>query len=238
MSTPKRSTRSNSTTGISLSDIKQLIDTSKNEIISFVNEKFDSLNTTLSLLTDRVQKIEDKLTAVDDVGKRNKEEIEELKDGMDFIRELLPVQILREVEERNFKRPNLVLSGISELSSGSVDERKSHDETVVNNISNDLNINISGHFRCFRIGKPGSERPRLLKVVFTSMEDKMNLLRKGKMLRKSERFRQVYINPDLTILQRENNRSLREELKRRREAGEQVMIRGDKVVELREQNFL
>ena len=44
------------------------------------------------------------------------------------------------------------------------------------------------------------------------------------MLRKSAKWQSVFISPDLTIKEREINRALHQELKRRKEAGEKDLV--------------
>ena len=141
------------------------------------------------------------------------------------------------MDKRNYKRLNLVFSGIEELASGDTDDRRSHDEAAVNDISKELSVGIVDGFKTMRIGRPGDSKPRLLKAVFTSLGDRNALLRKGKSLRTSSKYKQVFINPDLTALQRHSNKQLRAELKRRREAGERVKIRGERIVKQMDQNF-
>lgn len=238
-STPKRPyTRSTSTPNVSLSDIKQLINNSKKEIISIVSEKFDSLNTTLSFLISRVEKIEENLASVNEVNKKHEEQFKVLKTDFVEMAKEMPVRLLSEVEERNYRRPNLIFSGISELTSGSIDDRKSFDVAEISKIANELELSIDSGFKTTRIGKLGGAKPRLLRATFSRIEERNDLLRKGKCLRNSKDFKQVYINPDLTSMQRTTNKFLRAELRRRREAGEQVIIRGEKIVDVRrDQNF-
>ena len=53
----------------------------------------------------------------------------------------------------------------------------------------------------------------------------------SKNLRKSSTYRGVFINPDLTLKQRKKDKELREELKVRREAREDVIIYRNQIVE-------
>ena len=63
-------------------------------------------------------------------------------------------------------------------------------------------------------------------------------MQKAKNLRNSTTFKNVYINPDLTIRQQKESKALRDELKKRRNNGESVVIRNGEVVpKNNEQNF-
>ena len=60
----------------------------------------------------------------------------------------------------------------------------------------------------------------------------------AKQLRHSQNFKNVFINPDLTKAEREKNKLLRSEVKRRRDAGEKVFLRGGQIIEVQERrNF-
>ena len=75
-------------------------------------------------------------------------------------------------------------------------------------------------------------RPRLLVVTLTNMEDKMEILRSAASLRETT-WDRVYITPDLTWQEREKGRQLRSELARRKEAGEvNIGIRHGKIVQV------
>ena len=87
---------------------------------------------------------------------------------------------------------------------------------------------------CFRLGM-GTKRsgPRPVKVVFHSVMDRQSILRSARDLSKLEdthAFRRVYIRPDLTPAQLLEDKKLREEVRMRRSAGEDVILRNGKIV--------
>ena len=80
------------------------------------------------------------------------------------------------------------------------------------------------------------DRPRLLVITLENMETKMELLRMSSELRNFTEWRNLYINPDLTPAEREANRQLRQELARRRAAGEEnIVIRRGNIVKVRQE---
>ena len=85
-------------------------------------------------------------------------------------------------------------------------------------------------FRLSRIGKPRSDRPRLLKVDCQISSIKNEILRKAKVLRKSASLRKVFINEDRTPFQQLEWRLLRQKLKQRKDSGEDVVIYRNKVM--------
>ena len=82
-----------------------------------------------------------------------------------------------------------------------------------------------------RIGKlkPGVPRPLCLKCE--SVEQKNRILRSSKGLRNIEKYKSVFINPDRTRMQLEIDKNLREELKRQKLEGKDVIIFREKIIE-------
>ena len=85
---------------------------------------------------------------------------------------------------------------------------------------------------CFRVGRAVTGKHRLLIVTLDDEETKWDIIRQASQLRHSDRWPRVYLTPDLTRSEREEGRKLREELKKRRDNGEQnLTIRNRKIVE-------
>ena len=119
----------------------------------------------------------------------------------------------------------MIISGLPEMSSGSLDERRDHDQKAVDEVLDVIGVVKEGRaFRLTRIGKPQSQRPRLLKAEFKSLSIKNEILRKAKALRKSKGSADVYINEDRTPMQQLEWYKLRQKLKHRKELGEDVVI--------------
>jgi len=70
-----------------------------------------------------------------------------------------------------------------------------------------------------------------LKVTFKNQETRQEIVRKARLLRNMPPYRNIFVNPDLTLKQRQERKELNEELKRRRVLGEEVMIWKGKVIE-------
>ena len=64
-----------------------------------------------------------------------------------------------------------------------------------------------------------SKWPRPIKITFENMKTKREMLAKSKLLNRGK-YKNVYINPDLTPNQRKHDQDLRNELKKRRDDGE------------------
>ena len=139
-------------------------------------------------------------------------------------------EIVEEASRRHQKRKKVIISNIPEPSCGSIQERKDGDRNAVKNLVLDLGLEDVQIEETQRIGKIDSKRPRLLCITCSDKASKFELLRSAKELRKSEKYENVYINPDLTFMQRETNRKLRIELKEKREQGLDAIIKNGKVM--------
>lgn len=195
--------------------------------------------------TERITKCIDQLTLrVESLEKsnetlrsRNMQMEEEIKNLRENQSEELS-EFANEMERRTFRLNNLVVSGVSEKVDGTIHERKLDDMIFCTKLCED--IGVKADFESItRIGKGNfTARPRLIRVKCKSLEIKNDILRNAKKLHDLPSFRGVYINPDRTKLQQRNDKFLRDELKRRKERGEDVIIRNSKIVNRHDnQNF-
>ena len=75
--------------------------------------------------------------------------------------------------------------------------------------------------RIIRIGRRVSEqKPRPLKMVLKTMDSRKEILAQAKSLKESAEFSKVFIMPDLTRKQQEQDKHLRQQLKKIRDEGE------------------
>ena len=146
-------------------------------------------------------------------------------------------ELYNEIQERHRRRKCIVISGLPEPVAGSPDERKAEDKDAILRVAQSCGADLSNMKELSRIGKINGSRPRLLLVKCKDTRQKFDVLRLSKNLRKNSNFRNVYINPDLTVTERNRDRQLREELRQRRSKGEDVFIKHGKIVKREDQNF-
>lgn len=231
----QRTTRSGSNTpNINLNDIKALIEKSREEILTSVQvetEKYGKIVQAISTRLDEVMKANEALM----------QRVNFLESRVDYLsnRKNDPVlceDTLREMQERHKRRKFIVISGLQECCSGSPEDRSLEDEEMVKTLASEIGIENLEVKDISRIGSLQSRRPRLLRFKCSSVSTKLSLLRTSKNLRRCKGYERVYLNPDLTKLQQEQNRKLRHELEVRREAGERVVIRAGRIVEVKRGN--
>lgn len=255
-STPKRNTRSgSSSSNITLSDIKSLIESARSEIIQTVKSEIESLKTTVNALQENVKQLEgaNKLlqasfdhikTEVDALRSSKAEfqqksiEIDEFIKTAEYHQRDVYMKLSEEISEQTRKKCNFVISGVAESSSNNSDNSSNDDNVKCVEILNKIGCNGDGISEVHRIGRQSADRPRLLMVKSKSEAFKEDVLRKAKNLRNHPNFHGIYLNPDRTHLQQLCRKSLLEELNRRKDEGEDVVIFRNRVVQKRQiKNF-
>ena len=156
-------------------------------------------------------------------------------------------EVLDNNKEKEEKETNAILFNVPEVSEGAEkkteEEKKEEDFLTVNSIIQDVEgdqfTEMVDPASITRLGKirPGSKRPRPIKVQFDSKEEKWFFLRNAHRLKKSktESHQKVVIKADKTKAEMNADRKLIAECLRRREEtkddwiifAEQIMLRKD-----------
>jgi len=129
-----------------------------------------------------------------------------------------------EIEKR---RLNLVIMGL---------KAEDRDDEAVKDLSAVLTgaKGVSAIGNVERIGMAHAGRARPLRVTMTNTESRYDILQACSDLRKHEKYKKVYIVPDLTRKQQENDKVLRDKLKDLRTEGEsEIRIKKGKIIKLR-----
>ena len=117
---------------------------------------------------------------------------------------------ITEREQIMAKKLNLVIHGMQE------NEQDLHD--VKQMIATCLKLDETPE-KVTRLGQTDHNKPRMILAVMNNMNDKKKVLSKAKEIRNSteDKYKTVFIRPDLTPRQRANSKNLQTELMRRRE---------------------
>ena len=182
-------------------------------------KRLDPLRDSLMVLTGKLEALEEKFNEL----KYEHEKLSELEN--ERLEELYD-----EAYQRFMKRKYLIVSGIPEQTTGSVEEREEADEKAIESMGRAIGVLEIDPVDVRRIGKINQGRPRLLRFKCSNITIRNSLLRSSKDLKKHREYVNTYINPDQTLLQRMRSKELRTELKRRRDAGEDVLIRRGKII--------
>jgi len=144
----QRNTRSNSNTNtqITLLDIKTLIEKSKQDMLEVLAEKMDNQTKMIDSLVKQIEE----MTKVNKSLKKKNEILEERIES-------LSSSVIEEMEDRIRRQKNIIISGISEERSGSIDERRRIEVEKVEEIMQQLSVDADRDdiTSIHRIGKPG-----------------------------------------------------------------------------------
>lgn len=207
-----RNLRSNSQSDLTLSNIKVLIDASKDEIINSVRAEMLILKESISSLSSRVDELERENKAL-----KHQHQIllkQPNTDSMAF--EGACSGLVDELQQRERRKLNLVVFGMAEPVSGSVDDRKSVEKKKCHELFEAIGMSSCLIKDVSRIGKLVDGRNRILRVTVDTEDNKHFIISHSKNLRHKEQFKGVYVKPDLTQFQRKLDFELRKELKNSR----------------------
>lgn len=212
--------KSNPSTAITLSDIKTLIEKNKDDILVTLKGEIEKQTLLISTLVKQVE----------DLHKKNlmlEQKCNKLEEDMSR----MTTSVLEELNDQHRRSRNLIISGVPELATGSAEDRKEADTNTVKRILDELvecddDVVVHAH----RVGKITNGRNRILRVVLRDEYSEYRVLKIARQLKTSKSFKDIFINPDLTLAQRQEGKRLRNEFKRRKDLGEDVRIRYGRVV--------
>jgi hypothetical protein len=122
-----------------------------------------------------------------------------------------------EMMEREKRRNNLIFMGIKEG-----DDEKASVEGIVELLVTEARVNFEIVGRVGRRGVAGDDqeevKPRPLRICIEDVSDRRRLLSRAKNLKGSD-HKMIYVAPDLTRMQQEEDRKLREKLREIRLSG-------------------
>jgi len=143
------------------------------------------------------------------------------------------IEVVDEYVDRERRKVNLIVHNLPESDATKLSDRVAHDiSTFESIVAKDLKIEEARVTNAVRLGKVTQGHPRVLLLTMCSEHIKWKILNQATKLCDSSTWKKVYISPDLTAKEREVNRKLCDELKRRKEAGEMnLMIKRGKIIE-------
>lgn len=228
MSSPRR-TRQGSFQADNISDLRALIiemrteiKETKSEILSVLGEDMRDVKKSMEVLTSRFSAIEEMVATVQLKQKSLESEVSGLRLQLQASSEDPSKSTLTEMESRILKKDNIIIRGLPETQ-GSLVERQRKDKAAVHALLSSLEVDPADVMDTCRLGKPNNGKPRLVRATLRNPRLRLEVLRKAKSLRTSS-FSNVFIQADLTRMQREMEHELRLVLKERRDRGEDAVI--------------
>ena len=136
-------------------------------------------------------------------------------------------KVIAEIKERENRSGNIVIHGIDESTSEEANESLAQDSNVIDQIMKEIQVQVtSAQMKIRRLGKrePNKKRP----VLATMRDDKAkkSIMENAKKLKDSAMFKQIGISHDLTKVQREDLKNMREEAKAKSTAEKTFIVIG------------
>ncbi len=174
-----------------------------------------------------VEEIRERVTTLEDKVKSNQEEIPtpSTSSGQGN-----PSDVIKEIKDQEERMRNIILFNVPESKATDINERTKHDKEEVKEITKICNATIKKDemIRAIRLGKkPNGDKPRPLLIEISSEPKKKALFKNlSKLQNAPEKYRSISIQNDLTQKQREREKIMREEAKKKeQEASGEVKFR-------------
>ena len=195
---------------------------------SFVTDTISTLSTKIETLSSSNARLE---SIVNDLSKSIGSKYPQSNPPNELLNVHVPsvvaVDVVNELHNRERRKCNVVLHNLPEPT----DLQENNDANSFLEICHStLNLKVEV-VKCYRLGKKQSSRPRSLLVQLRDETSRNLVLSNAPKLRHSQTWRQVYIQQDLTPPEREAHKKLYQELKRRRNDGENnLVIRNGRII--------
>ena len=154
------------------------------------------------------------------------------KTDKDLIRQVIREE-KEEERESELRKLNIVVHQLPESKLGTLEDRKRDDLDTLQSLVTDalhIDVDIENVFRLGTFSRDG-QRTRPVKFTVQNVEDKRRVLGASKNLKNVPGYSYIYFTPDLTRSQRQTAFELRQERRRRIEAGEEnLVIRRGKII--------
>lgn len=147
-----------------------------------------------------------------------------------------------EYREREARKLNLVVHNLPEQDMETPEERKTADIVEMKNVLKEIECDDAVITNMQRLGKKNENtpKPRLALLKMENVAGKRRVLSAAKMLRNSQNqsWKGTFISPDMSPATRKTQQKLRQELRDRKESGEEDLVirRGQIVKRHREAN--
>lgn len=188
------------------------------DTVESLSKRLDSFDQRLLEQSDSIEAVRIRVATIE-------ETIEDINSRSDTSKEDILAFCLAEVEERESRRNNLMLFGMTETLDSDPSTMKNRDLDKIANFVKTIYPSCGG-FRSFRIGRfsQASTSPRPVKLVFDITEQAQIFLRIFLQVKKEKKlatpWTDIIVTPDRTQNQIKHYKDLEREMRDRREKGE------------------
>jgi septal ring factor EnvC (AmiA/AmiB activator) len=204
-----------------MSELSKKVDNLIGKVDGLKQEDIAPIKEDIKTITSKIDSLEPRIAASENRIDDLEREVGVLKTGSGHLN---PEEIYSEFNERCRRARNVILYNVKENSSKDVKVKQEHDKRVVTKIVSSMNSQIdSSGVKTFRLGKFIRDKPRPLKVIFSSAEEARYFFQnfsKDEIERMDSTLAELSISRDRTPQERNYLNKLREELRNRTDKGE------------------
>lgn len=184
--------------------------------LSNINEGIQDIKADLIHLNQKIDSFEPRLLKLEEVVEGLQADRENVKTDSSF------ENMFEELNDRKRRACNVIVHGLKESKSTSSSVIRKHDLDLVEQIMKEAGLNIrAANTSCFRIGKNAKDKPRPLKICMPSESDAISMFRNFNPRNATdEALKDINLNRDRTLRERQHLFGLRETLKNRIETGD------------------
>ena len=143
------------------------------------------------------------------------------------------VSVLNEEKDKEKRKMNVIIHGIPESKSEEPLDRKEYDIEQVNTVfQTHLEVDVAVD-NAIRLGKKINDKSRLLRITLPNESVKKQIMRSVSKLRVDSNpdwMKRIFITPDLTPKEQEENRKLRKKLSELNSSGKAYRIKNGQIV--------
>lgn len=188
-------------------------------------------------INERQNQVEIHMVEIEKRQDSTEQRVQEIENKVDVKIETKMKDNMSELEDRQKRRKNVIISNLDESATGSSDTDKVEDKLKLETFLRDINsIEPTEVQSFFRLGKRSEDKPRLVKLILKSEESKDTLIQQSIRYNKDNHDKptKIYANPDFTPQQADANKALRSELSecRKLHPNDLFQIRNNKVVKV------
>ena len=182
--------------------------------------KARSMYEVVNTLVHSQDKLEESVEEIVKDLRKEASRIDELESKLLVFENQIKIEIgefYKEKQDKDSRKLNIIVHGLKESEKKEAVDRKQDDIILLNEVFEEIGVKSVNVKSAIRLGKVDNKKHRLLKVVLDVKKDKHDILSNASKLRNNDRFSKVYISPDLTAKEREEDKKLRAELEKIRE---------------------
>ena len=215
------------------------------DVYDDVRQEHENMKIKVRTIESRVEGVENRVDSLESQGGAVHNKVSFLENKIKEMHNTVEKVVLERLDEvraeeveKDKRKKNIIIHMFPEGESSNIEETKEHDTRELLKVlkkHTEVNLESAEITNIFRIGKQdnNNRNPRLLCVTLSTVERKWEIIEIASKLKEAseEIIQKMFISPDMTFKERNENKKIRNELAARRNRGEKdLVIRRGKIV--------